>query len=59
MTEDERAYRLIDKFEDIAYSVFVIPTSLYDDWSLLNEMRQWVNKTYGVSYFGVHGTIDG
>ena len=37
---------LIEVLEDVSFSLFLIPNSLYEDWHMLDAMKKYIYKQY-------------
>ena len=45
----KRTFELVDTFEKILLLVFLIPNDLYEDYSLLDALKDEVRRTHGSS----------
>jgi hypothetical protein len=49
----QRALSLVDNFEEAGVGLNIIPMSIYEDWTLLDAMRNKLGEIYGVGIDGV------
>lgn len=45
----KRPFELVDTFENILFAVFLVPYDLYEDYSLLDALKNEVRRTHGIS----------